>query len=93
MRSISNNRVILLQIWTEVQRKLMQNFGMPTVFRRFKALSEERESIEDESCSRGPSFSRTDENIDKIRDCVFRSSINSQNDRGTVEFQSHHFDQ
>jgi hypothetical protein len=38
------------------------------IFRWFKAFSEERESIEDEPRSGRPS--RTDENVDRIRDLV-----------------------
>lgn len=60
---------------TETLLKLQQAYGdsvlsRAQVFRWFKAFSEGRESIEDEPRTGRPSSSRTDENVDRIRDLV-----------------------
>ncbi|GFU33134.1 uncharacterized protein TNCV_4156601 [Trichonephila clavipes] len=70
---------------TETFAKLQQAYGdgvLSRVFRWFKA-----ESIEDEPCSGRPSVSKTAENAGS---CAFRLSLDSQNDWGRVEFESHH---
>ncbi|GFX73123.1 uncharacterized protein TNCV_4502021 [Trichonephila clavipes] len=52
---------------------------------------EGRESIEDELRSGRPSVSKPAENVVKSPgSCAFRSSLDSQNDWGRVEFESHH---
>ncbi|GFV31881.1 HTH_48 domain-containing protein [Trichonephila clavipes] len=60
---------------TETFAKLQQAYGDSVlsrvqVFRRFKAFSEGRESIEDEPRSKRPSVSKTAENVVRVRDHV-----------------------
>ncbi|GFV00607.1 HTH_48 domain-containing protein [Trichonephila clavipes] len=60
---------------TEAFEKLQQAYGdsvlsRAQVFRRFKAFSEGRESIEDEPRSGRPSVSKTAENVVRVRDLV-----------------------
>ncbi|XP_066261786.1 protein GVQW3-like [Euwallacea similis] len=60
---------------TETFAKLQKAYGdsvlsRAQVFRWFKAFSKGRGTIEDESRSGRPSSSRTDENVDRIRDLV-----------------------
>ncbi|GFU37878.1 HTH_48 domain-containing protein [Trichonephila clavipes] len=64
----------------------VQGFGW------FKAFSEGRKSIEDEPRNGRPSVSKPAENVVRVRDLVLgiRSSLDSQNDWGRVEFESHH---
>ncbi|GFX49285.1 putative mariner transposase [Trichonephila clavipes] len=60
---------------TETFAKLQQAYGdnvlsRAQVFRWFKAFSKGRESIEDGSCSRRPSISKTADNVVRVRDLV-----------------------
>jgi len=60
---------------TTTLAKLQQAYGdaalsRAQVFKWFKAFSEGRESVEDESRSGRPSTSRNDENVVRIRDLV-----------------------
>lgn len=79
MTSISSNGVLsgfrLGHSATETFLKLQQVYGdsvlsKAQVFRWFKAFSEERESIEDETRSGRLLSSRTDENVDRMLDLV-----------------------
>lgn len=60
---------------TKTLAKLQQAYGdaalsRDQVFKWFKAFSEGRELVEDESRSGRPSTSRNDENVERIRDLV-----------------------
>ncbi|GFS73710.1 uncharacterized protein TNCV_1457741 [Trichonephila clavipes] len=79
---------------TETFAKLQQAYGDSVlsrvqVFRCFKVFSEGRDSFEDDPRSGRPSVSKITENVVSPGSCAFRSSLDSQNDWGTVEFESH----
>ncbi|GFV53784.1 uncharacterized protein TNCV_3231131 [Trichonephila clavipes] len=76
--------------------KLQQAYGdsvlsRAQVFRWFKTFLEGKESIEDEPRGGRPPVSKTAENVVKsLESRAFRSLLDSQNDWGRVEFESHH---
>ncbi|PRD24778.1 UNVERIFIED_CONTAM: hypothetical protein NCL1_42757 [Trichonephila clavipes] len=73
---------------TETFAKYQQAYGDSVL--SSAQFFEERESIEDKPRSGRPSVSKTTENVVSPGSCAFRSSLDSQNDWGRVEFESHH---
>ncbi|KAJ8934900.1 hypothetical protein NQ318_007106, partial [Aromia moschata] len=63
------------------------NFEQRCAIRFCFRLGDRRETIENEQSSGRSSSSRT---VDRILDLVFRSSIDNNNDRGRVKFNSHY---
>ncbi|GFX88528.1 uncharacterized protein TNCV_2659391 [Trichonephila clavipes] len=80
---------------TETFAKIQQAYGDSVlsrvqVFRWFKAFSNGRESIEDYLAVEGPQLQKSLMSLKSGILCVHRSSLDSQNAWGRVEFESHH---